>query len=166
MKHFRPYLSSLLLAIVFAGLLAYDPGASAQQAKPLTIGEAIGIASGLRQMKTYKALDKDGKLGDLPFKFSGSTIADMARNISLGDAEAKLYQEAVNILIFQLSDGGTQVPPGKMADFNKQTSAMLEKPADVKMIRIKESALKLGDGANENPIPPEIVALVVPILDK
>lgn len=150
------------VAIVFVLLVAAF-GAWAEDAKKMfTVGEIVGITGALKSLKTYPATDKAGAAIQLPYKFDGPTLMNMAMNISKGDAVLKAYQDAVNGLIMQFSDGGSKVPDGKLAEFNLQASRMLDKQTGVEMIRIKEADLKLTD----QPVPAETLAMLIPILDR
>lgn len=150
-----------LLKFAVVALLLLAAPAFAQEKKPLTVEEVLGATTALRALKTYTALDKAGTAVQLPYKFPSTVAFDMAMNIAKGDQVGKAYQDVVNGLVSQLSDGGTQVPPAKMLDFQAQNRKVLDAPAKIEMTRFKRSDLNV-DG---QPIAPETLMLLLPILD-
>ena len=132
---------------ILAALVAHSialPTAAQEKRHPITVGDAVGVAQALRSLKTYVALDKAGARVELPYKFSGSVLFDMATNIYRGDVVAKVYQDAINSLVLQHSGGAAQVPADKMQEFQRQVSKLAEEPAKVEFVRIKRGDLNLA----------------------
>jgi hypothetical protein len=66
--------------------------------------------------------------------------------------------------------GGGKSPqafdPSEIAKLNDQYRKVLEQPCNVKPAHIKVSDLHLGDGPEENAIPPSVIAALASILDQ
>lgn len=157
----------LLAAAIAACAISFasaqeKPKAIAPAPGALSIEQTIGVATALKQIDTYQAKDKDGKVYAAPYNFGGTTRMAIAVNINRGDFELKNYQIAVNGLIAQMSGGASQVPPEKMQDFLAETTKLGNGPASVVLVRIKEADLKL----DENPIPGSLLSLLVPIIER
>lgn len=153
----------IFAAAIAAILVSAVMIAAAQDAKRmLTISEVVEIGNALRGLKTYTAQDRSGAAITLSYKFDGPTLMTMANNIRKADDVTKAYQEAVNALIVQISDGGSQVPPDKMVEFNKQLTAMGNQRTSIDLGRMREGDLKMGD----QPLAPATIAALLPILDK
>jgi hypothetical protein len=152
--------------------------AASDDVKPLTVEQCINVLAGL------KALDCAGE------QLNGTCPAD-AKQYKLGDARLTIgmnvaaltpvlteFQRAQQKYMMELPrvptpEAGKPVPP-EVADMRAQQDresvanqlAMLAKPCNVQPGRLKQSELKLGDGADQNAIPPSVFAAFSPIVDK
>ena len=166
-----------LSAIAFAALVGMT-AAHADDLKPLTVEQCINILTGL------KSLDCVGQ------QLNGQCAAD-AKQYKLGGARYTIgmniqaltpvlteYERAQQKYMLELpqvpaAEPGKPVPP-EAATMKAQQDreavanqlAMLAKPCIVTIGRLKQSELKLGDGPDQNAIPPSVIAAFGIIVDK
>lgn len=166
MKLLASALAVLACASTFALAAGTEPGAPKD--KPITVGELINVGNALRQLKTYNALDKDGKSISLPYRFSGETLFAMSIDTQAADAAMKAYQEAHDALIRQLSDGKDKVSDDKLAEYKIQAEKMFNAPSGALLSYIKRESLCLDIAPPAcpvaNPIPIDVLTLMLPII--
>lgn len=129
----------------------------------MTIGRCLDVAAGLSALDHYDdaatGKPKQYKLGAL----RGPIGLNMAalRHVSESIEKARLG------LIAEI--GGGKAPQAfdssEIAKLNEEYRKMLDQPCDVKPGRIKVTDLRLGDGPEDNAIPPSVIAALAPILD-
>lgn len=151
----------MMLRSIAAGLIAAVVSTSAI-AQELTVEQAKGVVTGLRQLSKYETVDKDGKPATGYYKFSGTLRFTMALNIETGTKVEVALQAANVALVAELANGGPSVPDDKMVEYNKRIRAILDAPCRCTFEPIKRDDLKLDD----NPIPPTVLALLLPILER
>ncbi len=173
----------MIKAILAAVILATSTIACAQEPPPaaLTVGDVINVWSGINSLdsRTTGQLDRNGAPVMMPngFKFSGSVHLALARNSAKGLVVYNAYQKALVGLREQLSSGvpkdklGPQgVPADREDEMRAENIKMLEAPASVTLVHIKESELCLEAAPpacpQRNDIPITTVSLLLPILDK
>ncbi len=163
---------------VAAAFLALIVPAAAQDKPSLTVEQCINVLTGL------KSLDCAGQ------QLNGTCPPD-AKQYKLGDARFTIgmniqalspvlteYQRAQQKFMMELprvptTEPGKPVPP-EIADMKAQQDreavanqlAMLAKPCTVAPGHLKQSDLKLGEGADQNAIPPSVIAAFGAIIDK
>lgn len=169
------------MRLIVAAAIALAPiHAIAQEAKPLTVQQCLAIATGLNSLsyvgqqlgddpKTKPADAKQYKLGA-----ARMTIAlDIAALGPVIDAAQKAQQGFIAEL--------PPLPapdPGKVSSFarddaiqeeNKRAAVnqnkILAQPCNVSLARLKVSDLNIGDNADQNQIPPPVLAAIAPIID-
>lgn len=152
------------LAIALALLVgAFGSVARPQEkAEPLTVEQALNVATGLGQLTSIDGVDKEGKPTKTYYKFSPDLRLLIAVDIDIGRSVQTQFQNANNALVMQLSDGNPPVPPEKMSAYNVELVKMMAAPARATFHRIKAADLKL----DENPIPASVLSLIIPILDR
>jgi hypothetical protein len=80
-----------------------------------------------------------------PFKFAGKTRLKIARNLRVVEAAFDDYDAARVGLVRELSDGGEQVPPEKIAGFTQRLGELLAEETDVALRPLAETELNLDD---------------------
>jgi hypothetical protein len=168
----------MIRKIIFAAAIATFPVvASAQDAK-LTVEQCINILSGLnalncvgQELNDYAACKPDSK----QYKLGAARVAiavDVAALTPVGDGANKEQQAFISDL-----PPLPAIEPGKTSSArddavsvqNKALGANWQKiisgPCPVTPGRIKFSDLNVGDGADQNPIPPTVLSHLVPLID-
>lgn len=134
----------------------------ASAAEPLTVGKCLEILAGLNALDHYddptSGKPRQYKLGALRITV-GMTISSL-KHVSEAADKARVG------LIAEIG-GGKPIDPNSpdMIRFGTKYQEMLDKPCDVVPARIKISDLKLGDGAEDNAIPPSVLGALAAILD-
>ena len=146
------------------------------KAHELTVGDVINVysalSSGTLDVHQTGVVDKNGNPVTAPndFNFSGTVHLAMARDAAQGLVVFQAYQKAVTALRIQVAGIGKDVPKEKLDDFNMETSKMLEAPAGVTLVRIKEADLCLDIALpacpTKNNIPVSTLSLLWPIIDQ
>jgi hypothetical protein len=166
-----------IAAALAASLLACIP-AAAEDAKPLTVEQCINILAGLKsldcagqQLNSQCPADaKQYKLGDARLTIGMNVAALTPVLTEFQRAQQKYMMELPRV---PTPEAGKPVPP-EVADMRAQQDresvanqlAMLAKTCNVQLGRLKQSELKLGDGPDQNAIPPSVFAAFSPIVDK
>jgi hypothetical protein len=150
--------------VIFAVLFP-KMGFAQDAPKRMTVEQVVYLSDALSKLDRYDAVCKDGgseKACQKLYNFGPG-----ARwTISLDLAEAKrisaAYYLARNALVAQYADGGNKVPDDKFQKFQADDRLILDKPADVSFGMLRRDDLKL----DENPIPPSVLAALVPIIEQ
>lgn len=133
-------------------------------ADELTISRCLDVAAGLNALDHYDdamtGKPKQYRLGALRVTI-GLNMAAL-RHVSEAAEKARLG------LIAEI--GGGKPPqafdPWEVSKLNEEYRKALDQPCDVKPGRIKATDLRLGDGPEENAIPPSVIAALAPIIDQ
>ncbi len=144
--------------------LAMGVPALAQTAPSPTVGQVIVISNGLTALDGYDTPCKDNNVERIcrkPYKFSASALWTIASDAAAARGVVTAYETARNALIRQMANGGTRVPDDSVNKFNDEQQVLLDKPSGLTFGRIKRADLNL----DENPIPPNVLALLIPIID-
>jgi len=161
-------------AIVAALLL----GASPATAGELTVEQCISILTGLNALNCQgqqlggqcdpKA--PQYKLGEARYTIA-MDIAGLGPVLnSVQEAQRKYMAELPSLPPVETSKGPSAEYTAKAAEQQKliaaNQSALLSKACNVQPGHLKLSELKLGDGPDQNPIPPSVLAAFSVIVDK
>lgn len=153
--------AAFLIALLLAGpALAED----APKSKPLTVDQAIQVASGLAQLDGYDKVIGDGqqqRVVHVFYQFGGGLRWQIAQSIATLRPIVQAYQQANNELIFSLAGGNRNVPDDKAQAYNAETRKMLDADSGVSLPMIRKSELK----TDENPLPGGVLTLLIPIID-
>lgn len=99
----------------------------------------------------------------LPYHLGGSIRMTMAFDIAELSKIQTVAQKAQQDFDKELDEKDPAIRQ-KQLDANWQ--GIIAAPCNVTPGRIKESDLRLGDGPNENAIPPSVLSVLVPIIDR
>lgn len=157
-------------------VVALATSAHAQEKKPLTIEECLKVLAGLNALNCAgqqigAACEKDAK----QYKLGGARMTVALDIAALGPVD-DAYRRGVQSYAAEL----TPIPPadpgkpdqfavqrGKQnADFAAFQVQSLAKACPASPTHIRVTDLRVGDGADENAIPPAVLAALAPILDK
>lgn len=126
--------------------------------------EAIALLPALTSLDGRQRVVLDGgveKIVTEPYRFSANTRMAIARNVAALQAEQVSFNAARNGIIMQMSGGAGKVPDDKVPAFQAELLSLMEADCDgVSMRKISEADLNLA----ENPIPPSVLAELMPIL--
>ena len=150
--------------VIFVAALFIGSTARAEESKRLTVQQAILIYNGLIQLDGYDDVCRDGateKTCRRIYKFGGGARISIATNLAEAKRIVTAYTDARNALIAQYANGSNKVPDEDIARFNADDRKALNATVDVVFGRIKRDDLKL----DENPIPPSVLSLIIPIID-
>jgi hypothetical protein len=151
-------------------ILCLLPGvAFAGEAKPLTVGQCLDVMAGLnalnyvgQQLGDQQSKPPDAKAYKLgPARM---TIAlDIAALRPISDAAEKTRQGIVTEI-----SGGKPIQAGtdEMKQYLAKWQKVLDGPCGVAPGHLRAADLKIGDGADENPIPPSVLSVLIPIIDQ
>ena len=169
----------MISKMIFAAMLAIGGvAASAQDAKQLTVEQCMNIYNGLNalncvgeQLNAYgscKPSDKQYKLGSARITIS----VDLAALTPISDGARKEQQAFIaDLPPLPPLDPGKPNPArdDAVSAQNKAAADSWQKiiagPCPVTPGHIKASDLNVGDGDNQNQIPPTVLGLIVPIVD-
>lgn len=146
-----------------AACLALMSPAAAEDAATLTVEQVIQIGNGLAAFDGYDDICKDGQVEKScrrPYKLTGGVRLTIALDIAECRRIASAYTTVRQGLIVQYGRGGIKVPDDAIVSFNADDRKALDAIADVKLVHLKRSDLAM----DENPFPPSILALLLPIL--
>lgn len=133
----------------------------------MKLREALNCLAGFSSLDGYQKIVKDGGVEKpvfVAFKFSVNTRMAIARNMAKLAVEQKAYQEARNGFIRELSGGGEQVPPEKIAEFLKYDAALLDGECEsLTLTKLTMDDLNLA--VNED-LPNSVVSALIPILEE
>lgn len=152
-----------LLALL--ALLAVSATASAEPAASrddLTIDQVRSVMTGLRNINRYETVDKDGKATIGYYKYAGDVRILIALDLDIANRIDAVFISENNALIARLSGGGVKVPDDRMGEYNATARKMLDAPCRCALYKIKMGDLKL----DENAIPADALALLIPIIDR
>jgi hypothetical protein len=132
----------------------------------MTVSECLNVLAGLN------ALDYSGEqLGTRAVGLDGKTVVPAGtRQYTLGAARMTI---ALDIAALRhvadamqiVSDGLLRENAKSQQDYTAQWHKALEQPCDARLQRLKQSDLKIGDGPNDNQIPPGVLSAIVSIID-
>ena len=135
--------------------------------KPLTVSQCLDVLAGLNALNYVGQQLSDAKpQGDAkPYKL-GAARMTIALDISALRPVADAAEKARQSLIGEIS-AGKPILPGtdEMKAFTAKWQDVLNGPCNVTPGHLKAADLKVGDGADENPIPPSVLSVLIPIID-
>lgn len=153
-------MKAILISIMMA--LALMPASAADKTQgDLTIAQVLDVTSGLSQLSKYETTDKNGKTVSGHYKFDAKLRYSMALAIDAGRRVQSALQASIMQITMEMSGGTGTIPDSKKGQFQAETAKLLAQPARVSIERIQLSELKL----EENPIPAQVLSLLVPIID-
>lgn len=163
-------------AIALAAALACTPASAGE---PFTVEQCITILSGLNSLNwAGQQLNDQGRPADAKQYKLGDARFTISEDIQALTGVLTVYQRAQQQFMAELPpipsvDQNKPVPPEvqqMQADQNKRAIAnqiaMLARPCNVTPGRLKLGELKLGDGPDQNAIPPSVLAAIAPIVDR
>lgn len=166
-------------AFAIAAIVAATPAAS-EEPQPLTIKQCMEALAGLNslnfvgQTQASQAAPPDAK----PYKFHGNVRVTIAMDISalstVPDAAGRAQQQFKDSVTAPAgAQSGKMVTPEQqkaLADYGKQINdnwqSILDAPCNVKPGHLKATDVNAGDDDGQNPIPPSVYSLLVPIIDQ
>lgn len=97
-----------------------------------------------------------------PYKIDSDALLAIVINMNTLDPLVRAYQRARNVLVREFADekGVVNAASPKGMEFSKKEEALLDADEDVKLRKIKVTALAL----DKNSIPPGVLAGLFPIL--
>lgn len=152
------------LIIATAALLAAASPSRATE-PPLTITKCLQVYGALSSLDGWQKT-VDGKPVTVPYKLGGPVRFQIAQAITA----LRPFQESTEkarMALLQEIGGGKQIEAGspELTRLNAEYTKVIEAPCGVAMPRIKLSDLKLGDDEGQNPIPPGVLSLLMPVID-
>lgn len=160
-----------------AGLVAATLCASAEEPKKLTMDECVNVYLGLANLDAFDRIVKDGS-GEKVVK-AQYKLGDARMTIALDQGVLRPIVDAANKTRQSLLAEMGPAPDDKTATaaekaaYAKATAeavssfeASMKEPCPVTPGRIKLSDLKIGDGPEQNAIPPSVLAAIMPIVDR
>lgn len=130
----------------------------------LSIGKCLDIAAGLNALDHYD----DPSTGKPKQYKLGATRSTIGFNIAALRHITEVNDTIKTGLIAEI--GGGKPPQAfnaaEISKLNEEYKKILDAPCDTKPAHIKISDLHLGDGPDENAIPPNVIAALAPILDQ
>lgn len=148
--------------VLIAAALAFAVPARAED--DLTVKTCLEILAGLNSMNfsgqssPTAPAPPDAK----PYRLAGSARMTMAFDIS----ELSRVQAASQKAQGEFDKTLDQKEPDRQKQLDANWQSILAAPCNVVPGRVKESDLHLGDGPNDNAIPPSVLAVIVPIIDR
>jgi hypothetical protein len=155
------------LTILSIGALAAP--ARAEDAK-LTVGKCVQMfnaLSGLREYPKFSKDEKGDKTTSVPYRFGGAVRFSIAQTITALRPFAESTDRTRLDLIQEAGQGKppNEMTPGELAKLNAEYSKILDQPCGVTVSKIRLSDLKLGDDDGQNPIPPDTLSLIMPMIE-
>ena len=153
-----------------AGMLAATSIASAEEPKRLTVEECVSIYIGLSALDSYQRVVKEPsgeKIISSQYK-----LGDARMTVALDMSALKPIAEAANktrqAILAEVGEGEPVKPDDQKAIARAQAmfEASMKEPCPITPGRIKLSDLKIGDGPDQNAIPPSVLSAIMPIVDK
>lgn len=162
-------LTTMLVAVLIPlSAVAQTPQAPPPAPKPLTVGQCMEILGGLTGLNSYdkvvgdKIVPAQYKLGAARFTIVQNMTALRHVQEGLERARAGLVAEVASLI-----KGGDIKPNSpELTKLTVAYQAMLDKPCDVTPGRIKRADLNIGDGPEQNAIPPSVESALDLVLDK
>lgn len=159
----------MIASPAFAILMASIVAADAQDRKPLTVEQVISVTNGLAALGRHDGVCKTGadeKACLKTYDLDAATRWTIAVNMTAGKQVAKDYGDACEELTVSLggspgSGCGATVPGDRINEFNKEVRKLLAQKTSVTLGRIPRDKL----GLDKNDIPPDILSLIIPIVD-
>lgn len=151
--------------VVFAALAALCvlPPVSARAADTLTIQSCLDIFGGLNSLSGYD----DPKTGKTTQYKLGALRLQVGMTLAALKTVSDQVQRAKGDLVAEVVNGKPLVDNSpEMVALNHRYQEMLDKPCPITIPHIRLADLKVGDGPDENALPPSTIALLAPILDK
>lgn len=164
--------SSLAVIALIASVAAPSFSAHAED-KPasLTVSQCLTVLRGLRSLSGYERVIKENGV-ERAIANQQYKLGDARLTISLNIGELNRTEDAVSrsrtALMAELMAGGElkDGTPQWLAFLSRLQAEILDRPCNVTLGRIKIADLKLGDGADQNAVPPTAIADILAILDR
>ena len=164
---------------VFLAVIGFVHKSHAEDAKPLTVEQCIDILGGLNSLNCVgQQLNEKCSASDAKQYKLGPARLTIGLNISALSPVKTAAQNAQTGFMREL-------PPLPSAEPNKPNAAerddaaaalnkkmianwqkIIQKPCNVTLAHLKASELKIGDGPDENAIPPAVLGAIWPIIDQ
>lgn len=159
----------IVAAIALMPSMAFADTPAKPGAEPaLTNAQCQEIAAGLSGLDGYTKVikEKDGERAVIvPYKL-GALRVTISQTISTLRSRNNATEDARKALIVEISGGAPILPDTpQWYKFMDEWKKVLARPCGVQIARIKIGDLKLGDGPDDNPIPPSVLSLIQPMLD-
>lgn len=158
--------SACLVAVAVAA--AAVAAAAPATAGAFTVAECLSIESGLNALNYAGAQLRDqnpAPAGARQYRL-GAARWPVAMNLAALSRVSAAFAKSRAALILEVG-GGKDVAPGtpEMGRLTDELQKILDKPCDVAPARMKLGDLLLGDGADQNQIPPAVLGALAPIID-
>lgn len=158
------YMRSIILSLKYATCLLVLSLGTASADDALTIGRCLDVAAGLNALDHYD----DAATGKPKQYKLGALRGPIGLNMAVLRAVTESVDKARLGLIAEIGGGKPpqSLEPSELLKLNDEYRKVLEQPCNVKPTHIKISDLHLGDGLEENAIPPSVITALAPILDQ
>lgn len=158
MKLFIPV--AVAACVCVSAAMAEQP-ASSPKAPSMTVSECLNVLAGLNALD-YSGEQLGTNKGAIPAGAKQYTLGAARMTIALDIAALRRVADAMQVVSDHLQRENAKSQENYIAEWHKA----LEQPCDVQLRRIKQSDLKIGDGPNDNQIPPGVLSAIVPIIDQ
>src|ERR1700688_4179751 len=151
--------------IVLGTLLVGLQGAVAG---PLTVGQCLDIYTGLAAFDHYDRVAKDDKgehIISSQYKL-GATRLTIAMNLAALKPVVEATDKARLWLVAEMGGEAIKANSPQYKQLSAEDEKVRAANCSAQLETIDTEQLKLGDGPDENPIPPGTLSLLVPILSK
>lgn len=139
-------------------------------AADLTTGDCLQVNAGLAALDRYDRVIKDTSgehVVSAQYKLGGTVRFTVAQMMATLKPIVDAFEKARTALITEVS-GGKPVQPNspELDRLNVEYAKMTARPCGVTLPKIKLSDLKLGDGDDQNPIPPSVLSALLPMIEQ
>lgn len=132
----------------------------------LTMAQHSSIFAALQAFDGYKKIvtDTNGaeKQVDATYALTPAVRWAIAKNLAALDPSQKSLNIARNAIVKNLSNGEMSVPKDKMGEFSEALNQILDREETIEYEGFSYEDLK----PETNPIPPSVIAALIPILTK
>jgi hypothetical protein len=164
----------MLKYVIAAMLVSSSAYAQSNEPAQLTVNQCLQVLSGLNALNYVgQQLPNGGTNEPRPqtttqYKL-GAARMTIALDIAALNAVQNAAQKAQQDIFNEVSGGKPTIQPytpERGVYDSRITKEVLEKPCTVSPGRIKAADLKLGDGPDQNSIPPAVLSAILPIIDQ
>lgn len=151
--------------IILAAILGLGLAPAARAEQGMTVGKCLQVYGALSALDGYQKVVAD-KPTTIPYKFSGTVRFTIAQAITtlrpFSDSAEKTRVQLVTDI-----GGGKTIEAGspELGRLTTEYLKVLDAPCGVQFVKIALSDLRLGDDEGQNPIPPGVLSLLMPIID-
>lgn len=129
----------------------------------LTCSQILAARAGLDGLDGYERVIRDGNRERavlISYQFGAGLRLALARNKNKLQTDCEVFSAKRNRLVAELSAGGAQVPPERMAEFSTRERELQKQAVEVDVAAISIGELQL----DQNPITVSVLALIEPLL--
>lgn len=153
--------------IAFLAVLAF--AATPAAAGGFTVAECLNIETGLNALNYAGAQLRDpnpAPAGAKQYRL-GAARWPIAMNLAALSRVSAAFAKSRSALILEIGSG-KDIAPGtpEMSRLTDELQKILDKPCDVTPAKMKLQDLLLGDGTDQNQIPPAVLGALAPIIEQ